>query len=345
MPQAPEVDEVSRREVLVEEASDDESSTSDDESSADSSDGDYEPNATTPPPPACIPRESSSSTKKSKRSKKPNNSISSTQKNSSPTKAKWEMMNDDQIRKNALNLLQASPCRSGNSSGNGNAAVQYQSYQDTPPAGARSASSSNPPWAQHDNNSYNNNNNNSSISSIGGTPYDSGEVLMSVSQVASMAFGCMAHCLTEGYRAASNYYSGYQQNQSEGGGNATYNYQHVSSSPYNDIGGGSGGMSNNNSNANNNSYSGGYQTPVGGYQSQRREVMDRGVPQSPATANKSSGHGTEQTVQQSAEEASLKQGTASKAKGPSFQQSAPVILEARGEYATVSLPSTYQGRK
>lgn len=110
---------------------------------------------------------------------------------------------------------------------------------------------------------------------------------LSMTQVASMAFNCIAHCLTEGYRAASNYYS----ETTEGAGTGyNHNYAKV------------GGESNHHG-----EISTGYQD---GYQQHQR--MDRGL--NSTVSNQSSGQGsTEQT------------------------------LHVKGEYATVSMPSTYQG--
>ena len=84
----------------------------------------------------------------------------------------------------------------------------YQSYHDAPSTRVTSAShftnhdattTVSPPWA--------------SPSSDYGNSDDDG---MSMTDIATMAFSCVASCLTEGYRAASNYYGTYyQQHQQE----------------------------------------------------------------------------------------------------------------------------------
>ncbi len=51
---------------------------------------------------------------------------------------------------------------------------------------------------------------------------------LSVYHVASLAFNCMVHCLTEGYRAASTYYNSYPENSFTGGtASATSSFSHM----------------------------------------------------------------------------------------------------------------------
>ncbi|KAL3757400.1 hypothetical protein ACHAWU_006353 [Discostella pseudostelligera] len=88
--------------------------------------------------------------------------------------------------------------------------INYQSYHDDVPSTRVSSASHftnrdgttsvTTPWASTSSD-YGNNNN------------DDG---MSMTDIATMAFSCVASCLTEGYRAASNYYGTYyQQHQQE----------------------------------------------------------------------------------------------------------------------------------
>jgi hypothetical protein len=200
---------------------------------------------------------------KSKKSKK-----SSTKKQTrSPglTEAEQDLYNThaEQIRQNAMQLLNTEVSPTSN---------RYRSYHDSAPAASNFISSDSvtgnlPSW---------NTNNTQSFYGVGDA--------LSVSQVASMAFNCIAHCLTEGYRAASNYYS---ESQGEG-------YDHN----YAKVGGDEGNI-------------GEIRDGTSAYQQQ----MDRGL-----NTNQSSGQGsTKQMNRQQAE------------------------IRVKGEYATVSMPSTYQG--
>ena len=195
----------------------------------------------------------------------------------------------DQIRRNARDLLQSSPggdpgkTTMGKSPNNAGMPSGCQSYQDAPTVQMSNAqlsnptsSAANPPWADH-----------------------APESGLSVTEVASMAFACVAHCLTEGYRAASNYYGGYHQEQFApvSGPNNSRAYRQVA------------GYGNEAYSGRPSGYGDGYQSkfsdkPPGG----SKEVMDRG---------QSSGQGTEQATQQAKEQ--------------------------KEEWATVSVPSTYQG--
>lgn len=174
---------------------------------------------------------------------------------------------------------------------------RYKSYHDSTPVSTNFVSSDSntnsnsigslPPW-----------NSTSAQSS-----YGVGDNL-SVSQVASMAFNCIAQCLTEGYRAASNYYT--ESTQQQGGGvgiigGYNHNYSKVESSTVGEIG----------------NRGGGYQDV--GYQQQQQQ-MDRGLS---CTLNQASGQGsTEVEVNPHTQVGEVK---------------------VKGEYATVSMPSTYQG--
>lgn len=85
-----------------------------------------------------------------------------------------------------------------------------------------------------------------------------------------MAFNCIAHCVTEGYRAAANYYSTYEQ-----GGKFDHNYEQVGRRE--DVDSASSSV-------------GGYQNSSG-YQNQQ---MERG-PLFVSSENQSSGQVTEQS--------------------------------------------------
>jgi len=226
-----------------------------------------------------------------------------------------ESINGDQIRHNARQLLQASPdtpktTGAAMTSTNDHQPNAYQSYHDAPTVRMSSISSADfsnpagntatatPPWANQN---------------------DGNEGGLSMTDVASLAFACVAQCITEGYRAASTYYGGYENSQYypavSSSGNGSHNYDHV------------GGYQNDNesfanpNNSGNESYKNssngysdgsGYQTksfsdnPIKGH----GEVMDRGMSSS-QQASQSSGQDTEQNAQQ--------------------------------EWATVPVPSTYQG--
>ena len=229
-----------------------------------------------------------------------------------------ESIDAEQIRQNARELLQSSPGSDSVSRKAKNAVISggnppamdratgYQSsYHDAPTVVHMSSTSqysndpnpysqptSSPPWTADS----------TSTSSDG----------MTMTDVASMAFNCVAHCLTEGYRAASNYYSDYPQDEypsvgptSGSSNNASHNYQQV------------GGYQNtssesyNNSTGYNNRTSGGYQTK---FSDNVGQVMDRGM----SSSSQSSGQG-------------------------STEQSKMMVVEQKNEWATVHVPSTYQG--
>eukprot|EP00571_Detonula_confervacea_P016476 CAMPEP_0172307772 /NCGR_PEP_ID=MMETSP1058-20130122/8553_1 /TAXON_ID=83371 /ORGANISM="Detonula confervacea, Strain CCMP 353" /LENGTH=301 /DNA_ID=CAMNT_0013020029 /DNA_START=39 /DNA_END=944 /DNA_ORIENTATION=+ len=235
-----------------------------------------------------------------------------------------ESMNADQIRQNARELLQSSPGHdldpskkkrdtASISNDTADKANGYQSYHDAPTVRtsptsqfSNSNATTTPPWSG----SHNEN-----------------EEGLSMTDVASMTFTCVAHCLTEGYRAASNYYSGYEEDQylSVSGQNSSHNNYQQAGSYHNEAYNNS--TPHNNSTPRNNyddhktrsdatyknGYSGGYQTKFSDHSSQHKEVMDRGDlshSNNNAYSSQISGHETEQTKE---------------------------------EWATVQVPSTYQG--
>lgn len=151
----------------------------------------------------------------------------------------------DAIRANAKQLLNTEISPSTN---------RYRSYHDSPATFISSDSTSLPPWTS---------------SSNAQSSYGVGDVL-SISQVASMAFNCIAHCVTEGYRAVANYYSTYEQ-----GGKFDHNYEQVGRRE--DVDSASSSV-------------GGYQNSSG-YQNQQ---MERG-PLFVSSENQSSGRDTEQS--------------------------------------------------
>ena len=141
------------------------------------------------------------------------------------------------IRENAVRLLESSASKHGggtrnNISNNNNTMskikyISYQSYQDAPtvtvPANtAAIPTSATPQWVG-------NNNNNINTTSIEENSAADG---LSMTEVAFMAFNCVGTCLTETYRAASNYYNDYEQQQtpsiSDIMNSRTHNYEQVS---------------------------------------------------------------------------------------------------------------------
>ncbi|KAL3782766.1 hypothetical protein HJC23_003087 [Cyclotella cryptica] len=176
-----------------------------------------------------------------------------------------------EIRRNAKQILNTNISPSTN---------RYRSYHDSPATFVSSDSSVRHP---------------STTDTYSQQSYGVGDAL-SVSQVASMAFNCISHCLTEGYRAASNYYSTYEQE-----GKFNHNYQQV------------GRREDEDSNSTNFGGDRGHDS-LSGYQNQH---MDRDLP--PLSAGKAS----EKDIGQC----------------DAPQSDIPL----KGEYATVPLPSTYQG--
>jgi len=165
----------------------------------------------------------------------PNDDSSSS--SSSSTDSTESQPQDDAtaIRENAVRLLESSASKHGgstrkNSNNNTiskiNNNISYQSYQDSPtvttPNTAAIPISATPQWGG-------NNSNN-----IGTTSIEEGSATtgLSMTEVAFMAFNCVGTCLIETYRAASNYYNDYEQQQtpsiSDIMNSRTHNYEQVS---------------------------------------------------------------------------------------------------------------------
>ena len=189
------------------------------------------------------------------------------------------------IRENAVRLLESSASKHGgstrkNSNNNTiskiNNNISYQSYQDTPTVVTNNTAtiptSATPQWGG-------NNSNN-----IGTTSIEEGSATtgLSMTEVAFMAFNCVGTCLIETYRAASNYYNDYEQQQtpsiSDIMNSRTHNYEQVSGYHHNT------------------SFKNGY---TDDNESDNREVMERG--QSAQYASKNS----EQAASQSSGEQSV----------------------------------------
>ena len=177
-----------------------------------------------------------------------------------------------EIRQNAKQLLNTEISPSTN---------RYRSYHDSPATFVSSDSSVRQPWT------------------AGHSSQDSYGVrdALSVSQVASMAFNCISHCFTEGYRAASNYYSTYEQE-----GKFGHNYHQVG----------------------------------------RGEDIDNNAPNSDGVEGVNSLHGYQhQHMERDLPPVSL--GKQTSGKGVESLNHPQSDVRVKGEYATVSLPSTYQG--
>jgi hypothetical protein len=216
-------------------------------------------------------------------------SIDSSTESSSPLETETD---DDgyQIRQHALELLESLPERGSSNpqqqSGNNNivngiprttsssirpinaSSSGYQSYQDSP------------------NNVYHHTTSGLSYADFDATttattaPSSVGDYLnderggLSLAGVATMAFACVATCLTEGYRAASNYYGGHDEGNnsypSVADLNTQNNYHHVARYRC-ESNNQTTASSNNSSHYNNGNNRDGYQARVGD-----REVMERG---------------------------------------------------------------------
>ena len=253
------------------------------------------------------------------------NDSSSSESSSSGFVPPHEPLNPDQIRQNARSLLKASPDDNrvgrgktvASSSTSNNTAEDtrgYQSYQDGPPP----VVSSNSNYSQ-----FNNSNETAATSSWTNNDFamsnnnSNADTSISATDVAFMAMSCVAHCLSESYRAASNYYGDYHQQRDQ------YNYPSVSSAAagsnhsYEQVA--TTGYPRNNNNYNNSYYSDSYQT--------KGDVMDRGglsQQYTVTTSQQTSGQDTEQPIQQ--------------------QQQQHRDVQREEEWATVEVPSSYQGR-
>ena len=181
---------------------------------------------------------------------------------SAPSNSKtWDSMDGYEVRQNALKLLNVSPDANETKKGGIDErksmnSVTYQSYHDSPYSSTGSQSMERP-------SNFSSMHSSQYTSSVQPTWGDSryndannaADDSLSVYHIASLTFNCMVHCLTEGYRAASTYYSNYAEDSgpSHTGGfrSTSTSYEHVGS--YQD-----------------NSYSG-----VSSGQSHYREVMER----------------------------------------------------------------------
>ena len=130
------------------------------------------------------------------------------------------------IRENAVRLLESSATKHGGGTRNNISSkiknnISYQSYQDAPTVVTTNTATTNsatPQWGGNSNNI--------------GTIEEDSNVGLSMTEVASMAFNCVGTCLIESYRAASNYYNDYEQQQtpsiSDIMNSRTHNYEQVS---------------------------------------------------------------------------------------------------------------------
>lgn len=234
-------------------------------------------------------------------------------------------MDGDQIRQNARELLQSSPDRGRAVEKNGSVATaksattsnatasdrqsDYASYHDAPTARMSSTSQ------------FSNYSNNTTTAAIppwasGGHSNETDEGL-SVTDVATLALSCVAKCLTEGYRAASNYYGDYDHPTQHPSVSGT-NYQQVggdSNEAYGNVASPNNYQTANDGYKHQGYYSDSYQSEVSNKPSGNREVMERDVPQD----------------------------TNGVRDGQGKQQATPQIATPEEEWATVHVPSTYQG--
>ena len=168
---------------------------------------------------------------------------------------------------------------------------------------------------------------------------------LSVSQVASMAFGCIAHCLTESYRAASNYYSATTQPPMSYN---DYRYETVGISGGESGNGAAAVVTNSAANSHIGELSRGGSAGAGnrhavsyqdynGYQ----QTMERDGDTAAKTAiiNKDDG---DTISNNNNNQSSGQKSTEQRGMGSNDNDGR---VKVKGEYATVSLPSTYQGGK
>ena len=178
------------------------------------------------PPPSPVPRKTKQNKLDQKKSRKGKN------RKEKPQEEKWDSMNGDQIRQSARELLQSSPERSASEKKTGSTDKKYQSYHDAPAMSSMHRSSQ---FQNYANDSFPNS------SSYASNQHERDQCdtsdNLSIYHIASMALDCMAHCLTEGYRAASTYYGGDDPSQHPSMSNIGsnhHNYQQVVRSYYND---------------------------------------------------------------------------------------------------------------
>lgn len=183
------------------------SSSSDDDSSqssSSSSSASSENSGYNSPTPSDLNNKSSNNTpnRQNKSGRKSNNT-------NTPESKTWDSMDGYEIRKNALNLLNTS-LDSSHSQGQGGErkmnSITFQSYQDSS-YGNNDRDDDRPAHQYYSS---------PQLSSPSIQPHHDPDNL-SVYHVASLAFNCMVHCLTESYRAASTYYNSYPENSFTGG--------------------------------------------------------------------------------------------------------------------------------
>lgn len=197
-------------------SSDDDSSSSSSSSSASLSDD--ENSGYNSPTPSDLNNKSSNNTptRKSKSGRKKSNNTNT------PESKTWDSMDGYEIRKNALNLLNSPDSSHSHQAQGGERkmnSISYQSYQDSP-YGNNNGRDDDRPAHQYYSSPH--------LSSPSSQPHhDDGN--LSVYHVASLAFNCMVHCLTEGYRAASTYYNSYPETSFTGGttASATSSFSHM----------------------------------------------------------------------------------------------------------------------
>mmetsp|Transcript_451 Transcript_451/g.905 ORF Transcript_451/g.905 Transcript_451/m.905 type:complete len:312 (+) Transcript_451:114-1049(+) len=272
---------------------DDKSTRSSDSSESNSSSSSSSPSNSPPPSPISTP----------KRHNKSNHFQLST-----------DAMTGDQIRQNAWELLQANP---SDIRANSPPPKQYQTYHDAPTISSMHRTN------QFQNDSFHNSGGIANNPNANSGYYEtSGD--LSFQNVASMALSCMAHCLTEGYRAAATYYTGestqHSSMRSNGNYHQNYNYSgSYYSDNYNDESRGNNSTNwesdGGNNNVNISGYSGSYQN---------KETAKQ------TTLSQS-------TITKEVEENSKQKVLAAK------EPAQPTSTEPQGEYTSVAMPATYQG--
>ncbi len=226
-----------------------------------------------------------------------------------------DAMTSDQIRQNAWELLQANP---SDIRTNSPSSKQYQSYHDAPTMSSMHRTNQFQSDSLHDGCGYANNPNGNS-----GYYETSGD--LSFQNVASMALSCMAHCLTEGYRAASTYYTGESTQHTSMASNGNYhqNFNNVGSyysdNYNNEVDGNKSTSMKSDNDRSNNAHISGY---CGSYQNNETATQTI-LPQS--TTTKEFGEKVKHEVQAANE------------------PTQPVLTVPQGEYTSVAMPATYQG--
>ena len=170
---------------------------------------------------------------------------------------------------------------------------------------------------------------------------------LSVSQIASMAFGCIAHCLTESYRAASNYYSTTTQPPMSYN---DYRYETVGISGGESGNGVAAVVTNSAANSHIGELSRGGSANAGnrhavsyqdynGYQQTMERDGGTAVATNTAIINKDN---DDTSLNNNNNQSSGQKSTEQRGMGSNDNDGR---VKVKGEYATVSLPSTYQGGK